>query len=79
MEGKYLAAAKLQAIEFENAVKSLFLYRTRLKTLFQPQDDENTDKTVTMTNSPRVIKKGPFKLHHALLGSKTVYEISVPI
>ena len=52
---------------------------TRLKTLFQPQDDENTDKTVTMTNSPRVIKKDPFKLHHALLGSKTVNEISVSI
>ena len=51
---------------------------TRLKTLFQPQDDENTDKTYTMSNSPRVIKKGTFKLHHALLGSNTVYEISVP-
>ena len=57
----------------------MHITETRLKTLFQPQDDENTDKTVTMTNSPRVIKKGPFKLHHALLGSKTVYEISVPI
>ena len=60
----------------------MFLKVTRLKTLFQPQDDENTDKTDTMTINSKVTEKGhdsTLELHQSLLRSKTINEISLPI
>ena len=46
---------------------------TRLKTLFQPQDDENTDKTDTMIIRSRVIEQehdSNFEMHPALMSNK---------